>query len=256
MIAAKFGSFLMIDISMAAFACVAVIVLATAFTQAVVGFGFSLLSVPILMNVIGMHQAVILASLVGTANNIYQYRDLRHDQDKVQVKRFLWATFIGAPFGIVAFVFLNQHVLKILLGVGVLLGLFLLVRGKDLSSAHISLDWSMGIASGFLLTSTSTNGPPLVFALQARKSEPQVFRSTLNMIFLISGIYGLVLFAGFGKIHTSDLWLAMFVLPAMVVGVSVGKVVRQRVHPDRFRIAVLVLLAVAGLNSVYSGLFQ
>ena len=42
----------------------------------------------------------------------------------------------------------------------------------------------------------------------------------------------------------------------MVAGVTVGKVVRNRVHPDRFRIAVLVLLAIAGVNSVYSGLLQ
>jgi hypothetical protein len=140
--------------------------------------------------------------------------------------------------------------------VGVLLGVILLIRGRDLSEAHISLDWTMGVVSGFLLTSTSTNGPPLVFALQARKSEPHVFRSTLNMIFLISGLYGLLLFAIFGEIGMADLLLALSVLPSMVAGVTVGKIVRNRVHPDRFRIAVLVLLAIAGVNSVYSGLLQ
>ncbi|MEI8069088.1 MAG: sulfite exporter TauE/SafE family protein [Actinomycetota bacterium] len=246
----------MIDISIAAFVGVALIVLATAFTQSVVGFGFSLLSVPITMQVIGLHRAVILASLIGTANNLYQYRDLRHDQDKVQVKRFLWASFIGAPLGLIAFIYADQHVLKIFLGVGILLGVILLIRGRDLSKAHISLDWTMGVVSGFLLTSTSTNGPPLVFALQARKSEPHVFRSTLNMIFLVSGLYGLLLFAIFGEIGTADLWLAVSVLPSMVAGVTVGKVVRNRVHPDRFRVAVLVLLAIAGANSVYSGLLR
>jgi uncharacterized membrane protein YfcA len=244
------------DVSIAAFVGVALIVLATAFTQSVVGFGFALLSVPIMMQVIGLHRAVILASLIGTANNVYQYRDLRHDQDKDQVKRFLWASFLGAPFGLVAFIYADQHVLKVFLGVGVLLGVILLMRGRDLSTAHISLDWMMGIVSGFLLTSTSTNGPPLVFALQARKSEPHVFRSTLNMIFLISGLYGLLLFSIFGEIGMADLWLAVSVLPSMIAGVTVGKVVRNRVHPDRFRIAVLVLLAIAGVNSVYSGLFQ
>jgi uncharacterized membrane protein YfcA len=67
------------EVSVLAFFGVALIVLATAFTQSVVGFGFALLSVPIMMQVIGLHRAVILASLIGTANNLYQYRDLRHD---------------------------------------------------------------------------------------------------------------------------------------------------------------------------------
>ena len=246
----------MMNITLASFLALALIVFATASIQAVVGFGFALLSVPIMMQVVGLHRAVILASLIGTANNLYQYRDLKHDQDKPQVKRFLWASFLGAPLGLVAFIYADQHVLKVFLGAGVLLGVILLVRGRDLTNAHISLDWAMGVISGFLLTSTSTNGPPLVFALQARKSEPQVFRATLNMIFLVSGVYGLVLFAVFGEIATSDLWLAAAVLPSMMIGVSIGKFIRNRVDPDRFRIAVLVLLTVAGFSSVYSGVFQ
>jgi uncharacterized membrane protein YfcA len=130
------------------------------------------------------------------------------------------------------------------------------MRGKDLTHAHVSLDWSMGVLSGFLLTSTSTNGPPLVFALQARKSDPQVFRATLNMIFLVSGVYGLVLFAVFGEIAVNDLWVAAAMLPGMVIGVSIGKWIRNRVDPERFRFVVLVLLTVAGVNSVYAGLFR
>ena len=244
------------DITLASFIALFLIVFATAGIQAVVGFGFALLSVPIMIQVVDLHRAVILASLIGTANNFYQYRDLKHDQDKTQVRRFLWASFIGAPLGIFAFIYADQDVLKIFLGLGVLLGVILLVRGRDLTNAHISLDWSMGVISGFLLTSTSTNGPPLVFALQARKSEPQVFRATLNMIFLVSGVYGLVLFAAFGEIATSDLWLAAAVLPSMVIGVSMGRFIRNRVDPNRFRIAVLVLLTLAGFSSVYSGVFK
>jgi uncharacterized membrane protein YfcA len=112
----------------------------------------------------------------------------------------------------------------------------------------------MGVISGFLLTSTSTNGPPLVFAMQARKSDPQVFRSTLNIVFLVSGVYGLVLFAAFGEIALADCWIALALLPSMIVGVYAGRFIRNRVDPDRFRLLVLVLLAVAGLSSLYSGL--
>jgi hypothetical protein len=244
------------DISLLGFIALVVIVLATACIQSVVGFGFALLSVPVMMQVVGLHRAVIIASIIGTANNFYQYRDLRHDQDKTQVKRFLWTSFLGAPIGLVAFIYADQDLLKAFLGFGILLGVILLMRGKDLTHAHVSLDWSMGVLSGFLLTSTSTNGPPLVFALQARKSDPQVFRATLNMIFLVSGVYGLVLFAVFGEIAVNDLWVAAAMLPGMVIGVSIGKWIRNRVDPERFRFVVLVLLTVAGVNSVYAGLFR
>ena len=244
----------MIDISLWSFIAVAIVVLLTACTQAVVGFGFALLAVPVMMQIVGLQRAVILASLIGTANNVFQYRDLKHNQDKQQVKRFLLASCVGAPFGLVAFIYANQQVLKILLGIGVLFGVLLLARGRDLTHAHVSLDWSMGVISGFLLTSTSTNGPPLVFAMQARKSDPQVFRSTLNMVFLVSGIYGLVLFAVFGEIALSEIWISLALLPSMIAGVYAGRLIRSRVDPDRFRMLVLILLALAGLSSLYSGL--
>ncbi|GDX20173.1 hypothetical protein LBMAG07_10940 [Actinomycetes bacterium] len=244
----------MIDISLWSFIAVAIVVLLTACTQAVVGFGFALLAVPVMMQIVGLQRAVILASLIGTANNVFQYQDLKHNQDKQQVKRFLLASCVGAPFGLVAFIYANQQVLKILLGIGVLFGVLLLARGRDLTHAHVSLDWSMGVISGFLLTSTSTNGPPLVFAMQARKSDPQVFRSTLNMVFLVSGIYGLVLFAAFGEIALSEIWISLALLPSMIAGVYAGRLIRSRVDPDRFRMLVLILLALAGLSSLYSGL--
>ena len=244
----------MIEQSTLEIIAVCLVVLLTAFTQSVVGFGFALLTVPVLMQVIGLHESVILASLIGTANNVYQYRDLRDDRDKVQVKRFLQASFIGAPFGLIAFLYADQSLLKVVLGIGVLFGVMLLAKGKDMTNAHISLDWSMGIISGFLLTSTSTNGPPLVFALQARKSPPHVFRSTLNMIFLISGVYGLLLFFLFREISLSDVLLALVAFPSMAIGVNSGRRIRKLVHPDKFRFAVLMLLTVAGLSSLYAGI--
>lgn len=243
----------MIDLSVIEFAFIFGIVLFTAFVQSVVGFGFALLAVPLLIQIIELQPAVVLASLIGTSNNIFQFKDLRKDQDTAQVKRFLFASFIGAPAGLAVFIYANQDALKIILGCGILFGVLLLARGRDLSEAHIGLDWAMGIVSGVLLTSTSTNGPPLVFALQARRSPPNVFRATLNMIFLISGLYGILLFALFGEISKHDLLLATAVLPAMVAGVLIGRVVRQRVDPLRFRMAVLVLLCVGGLSSIYGG---
>jgi uncharacterized membrane protein YfcA len=242
-----------IDLSVIEFAFIFGIVLFTAFVQSVVGFGFALLAVPLLIQIIELQPAVVLASLIGTSNNIFQFKDLRKDQDTAQVKRFLFASFIGAPAGLAVFIYANQDALKIILGCGILFGVLLLARGRDLSEAHIGLDWAMGIVSGVLLTSTSTNGPPLVFALQARRSPPNVFRATLNMIFLISGLYGILLFALFGEISKHDLLLATAVLPAMVAGVLIGRVVRQRVDPLRFRMAVLVLLCVGGLSSIYGG---
>jgi uncharacterized membrane protein YfcA len=74
------------------------------------------------------------------------------------------------------------------------------------------------------------------------------------MIFLVSGLYGIALFALFGEIAVEDVLLAIAVLPAMVVGVLIGRVARKRIDPLRFRTAVLLLLCFGALSSIYGGL--
>ena len=169
-------------------------------------------------------------------------------------KRFLLATVVGSPVGLLLFVYANQSALKIVLGVSILFGVYVLSRGLELQHVSSWLDWIMGVLSGVLLMATSTNGPPLVFVLQARKIDPSTFRATLNMVFLVSGAFGLVMFGLAGEVFQSDVNMAAISVPAMVIGISLGGVLRKYVQQDLFKKIVLVLLTVGGVSSVLGGL--
>ena len=170
-------------------------------------------------------------------------------------KRFLLSTVIGAPAGLLLFIYANQSALKIVLGVSILFGVFVLSRGLELQHVSSWLDWVMGIVSGVLLMATSTNGPPLVFVLQARKIDPARFRATLNMVFLVSGAFGLVMFGFAGEIVRSDVNMAAVSVPAMIIGVSLGVVIRKYVQQELFKKLVLILLTIGGLSSLFGGIF-
>ena len=156
--------------------------------------------------------------------------------------------------GLLAFVFVPQDFLKVLLGVGVLFGVVVLACGIDMRATHRSFDWIMGALSGVLLMATSTNGPPLVFTLQARHVEAARFRATLNTVFAFSGYLAIVLFATSGKITLQSLWLGVVLVPLMVCGLALGTRVRAHIEPNRFRILVLGLLTVSGASSIFSAL--
>ena len=234
---------------------VLIIILATSVVQAVAGFGFALLAVPLMVVVIDLQSAVIISSFVGTLSNMLQSWQLRNNIDRKLTKRFLLATVIGAPAGLLLFIYANQSALKIVLGLSILFGVFVLSRGLELQHVSSWLDWIMGVLSGVLLMATSTNGPPLVFVLQARRIDPATFRATLNMVFLVSGTFGLVIFGLAGEIFRSDVNVAAFAIPAMVIGVSTGVVIRKYVQQELFKKIVLFLLTIGGLSSLFGGMF-
>jgi uncharacterized membrane protein YfcA len=234
---------------------VLLIIFATSVVQAVAGFGFALLAVPLMVVVIDLQSAVIISSFVGTLSNMLQSWQLRRNINRNMTKRFLLATAVGSPVGLLLFVYANQSALKIVLGLSILFGVFVLSRGLELQHVSSWLDWIMGILSGVLLMATSTNGPPLVFVLQARKIDPVTFRATLNMVFLVSGAFGLVMFGLAGEVIRSDVNVAAFAIPAMVIGVSAGVVIRKYVQQELFKKIVLILLTIGGLSSLFGGIF-
>ena len=234
---------------------VLLIIFATSVVQAVAGFGFALLAVPLMVVVIDLQSAVIISSFVGILSNMLQSWQLRRNINRNMTRRFVLATAVGSPVGLLLFVYANQSALKIVLGLSILFGVFVLSRGLELQHVSSWLDWIMGILSGVLLMATSTNGPPLVFVLQARRIDPATFRATLNMVFLVSATFGLVMFGLAGEILRSDVNVAAFAIPAMVIGVSTGVVIRKYVQQELFKKIVLFLLTIGGLSSLFGGIF-
>lgn len=210
------------------------------------------MSVPLMVLIIDLRVAVVVSALVGTLSASGQAWQLRRQRDRILTRRFIISSCIGAPFGLVAFVWVPQDVLKVVLGIAVLFGVVVLSRGLDMRSTHYSFDWLMGIISGVLLMATSTNGPPIVFTLHARRINPQTFRATLNSIFAMTGIISTCLFVLFGKMSIQILIVSGIAAPIMIVGVFLGTLLRQVIAPERFRIIVLVLLAASGVSSIVS----
>jgi len=231
---------------------VACIVLFAALVQSISGFGFALMAVPLMVIVIDLQVAVVVSALVGTLSTSWQGWQLRDQRDRVLTRRFIVSSCLGAPMGLAAFVWVPQNVLKVVLGIAVLFGVAVLSRGLDLRSTHHSFDWFMGVLSGVLLMATSTNGPPLVFTLHARRIDPATFRATLNSIFAVTGALSIVLFAVSGKVSSEVLKVSAITIPVTVFGVFTGMLLRRFIAPERFRVLVLLLLALSGISSILS----
>lgn len=232
---------------------VVLVVAATALLQSITGFGFALLSVPLFALRIDVHEAVVLSTCLGTISSGWQSRLLKKDAQKVTVRRFIVASLVGIPFGYAAFALLDDQTLRVIVGLAVLLGTAVVAVGGAIRVGERSEN-VLGVVSGVLLIATSTNGPPIVLALQARRMPMQQFRATLARIFFVTGLISVALFAVTKEVNMTILVSTLVCLPVMTLSVLLGNRLVGRLAEARFRILVLALLVVAGLSTLLGAL--
>lgn len=219
-------------------------------TQAISGFGFALIAVPLLSLFIDPQVAVVLATVVGAFSSTFQAVADRRHANKNLVQRLALSAYIGMPFGLFVFIVVSESVLRFIVGLVVLLAAIALIRGFSISQSNKKLDWIMGWASGVLATSTSTNGPPLVFLLQAKKLSPESFRASINIVFSLTSFGAILLFALSGNITSDDFAGIAISIPMLLIGLAIGFKVRSRINAQQFRILVFVLLIVSALSAL------
>ncbi|NCZ70606.1 MAG: sulfite exporter TauE/SafE family protein, partial [Actinobacteria bacterium] len=157
-------------------------VLVASTTQVTVGFGFALLAVPLMSLAVPTHDAVIISTILGLLTSSFQAHHGRRDTDRTLVRRLILSSCVGIPMGLLLFQRVDERVLRGVLGASVLGAVVFLMSRRPVRSS-VGLDWVCGVLSGALASSLSTNGPPLVFVLQARELPMSVFRPTINTVF-------------------------------------------------------------------------
>lgn len=229
---------------------IAVAIFAASFVQVIAGFGFALLCMPIMTIAVPVEKAVVVSTLLSMLTTTWQSWKLRADADRPLLKRLVIGAYVGMPLGLVILNVVADRALRLTLGVAVLLATALLVRRINLAHVGPRMDYGLGFVSGVLNTSLSTNGPPLVFDLQARHLSPINFRATISATFALCNFGGLALFIGNGKITRDGLLASAIALPAWAAGQLSGWPVRKHVHGERFRWMVLILLFAAGTSTI------
>lgn len=221
-----------------------------ALVQSISGFGFALLAVPLMSLAIDVRLAVVVSTLVAMGTTaVHAWRE-RENAHRPTVRRLILASFIGMPLGLVAFVTLPERSLKLCLGMVIVVMTVMLVRGVSIAEESRSGEWVLGITSGALATSLSTNGPPLVFLLQARRHSPDEFRGTISMVFAAVNVVTFGMFVGAGRVTGNAFVLAAVVVPVVAVATIGGYRLRRHVNGDRFRVFVLCLLALSGVSTI------
>jgi uncharacterized membrane protein YfcA len=223
--------------------------------QSATGFGFALVSAPILFALLGPHEAVttgVLVALVLNAMTLAGERRRPQVRTRDAAGLLLWS-LPGLAVGAIALRELSERVLTGLVAVAVFAGLALRVLARRTAAAARPRAWHLpaaGLTGGALSTATSLNGPPLVFYLLARGASPVQMRDTLAAIFIVHAVLGLPALLLTGTFAVPDaVWP---LLAAGVAGQLLGRRAFGRLRGEHYERAVLAVLAVAALGALAS----
>lgn len=221
------------------------------FVQGAIGIGFAILGVPLLtlVNPAFTPVPVILTSIPLTAAMAWRERE---HIDWRGAGWVLAGRLPGALLGLWLLRTATEMALSLVIGT-VVLGLVLMLAAGVVIRRSAPTDFMGGIASGAAGLSTGIGGPPL--AILFAGSQGPLLRSTLAAIFFVGISINTTALAIGGEITGESFVFAAPLLPAMLVGLRLSRLVLSRIDVDRLRQLVLVAASLAAVVLLVRTLF-
>ncbi|EJR24062.1 MULTISPECIES: sulfite exporter TauE/SafE family protein [Bacillus] len=222
------------------------IILVASILQASTGFGFSIMATPFLLMLFLPQEAIqinIILSLIISISLIWK---IRMDVDFVLLKRFIFGSIVGVPFGILIFISVNINTFKLAVSILLLLLTLLLICNVKVRSTQ-SRDFIVGGLSGLLTTSIGMPGPPLLLYFTGTDTEKEKLRGTTLAFYLFIYFISLVtqiLFTGTNK----TIWESSFyAIPIVFLGLFIGQIIFKWFNQRIFKIFTYILLSCTGM---------
>jgi len=221
------------------------VVLFASFLQTLTGFGYALAAAPLLALAINPKDVVMLVLFTG-----------------LLVKAVMaWHTRREGCFSNVFLMFMasiSNDMLKIFIGIVLVAVTVLMYRQVTLRiQNHRIAQAVVGLNSGFLASTTSLNGPPIVLYYMNEEVEKETIRANLARYFVLGNTASLVLSYLLGTLNVSNLASNVAIsIPALLIGFWVGEKAFSKVDSQMFRKLALGVISVSGMISLGSGLWN
>ncbi len=229
------------------------IVLLAGFVQGLTSFGFALISMPLLVKLIPMQQAVpVVVALSLFTNVAVLYSSRKHIRIK-QIWPLLAASLLAAPLGTYALLYVPANALK--LGAGLLVAVvsILMLSGKSFPLGRLAYV-PVGAVSGFLNGSISMSGPPVALFLTNQGLDKMTFRANITAYALILNIITIGTYAYEGLLNETAMKTVGWAVPALIIGVVIGIKAVGRLNDKLFKTIALWLILITGIWTALGGL--
>ena len=214
--------------------------------QSSIGFGASLVSIPLLLLVNPMLVPGPAAVAGLTINLIGMGAGVEH----TDWKGARWAVLGLLPGTAVAAVVLSMvtgNTVAVLSASAVLVAVGVSAVGAQPGYGRRIL-LGAGFFSGYLNTTAGVGGPPMALAYQ--DAPAKTLRATLPVVFVAATILTMVTLARTGHLTAMDWRIGLILAPGGAIGYYATRGIAHRIDGERLRTAVLVASAVSALAAL------
>lgn len=229
--------------SITALAILSAIVLVAGFVQGLTGIGFALIFAPVAGFVDAALLPVALLFLMLPLNAFVVWRE----RSAVDLHGFGWiaVTRVAAtPLGLLVLTAVPSGRLGLLIGAATVLAAVVSLIAPDFHPSRAAF-LAAGAATAVSETATGVGGPPLALVYQ-HAPAPRL-RSTVAASFLLGEVVSLVVLLARGVGDGATVRDAVWLLPALGIGVLLSSRLHERLDSRRLRLLVLLFALVSGL---------
>ncbi len=230
----------------------ALIFFVSAFVTSFAGFGFALISVPLLALLLPVKLAVALQFPYSMGLFFYQAWRYRDHFQWEYARPFFGGALAGLTLGAFVLHYLPEVQLKRLLAV--IVALVVLVNlsgaGRQISARFSKSPWlgrTCGVVSGSFLGAYNVGAPPMVIYIRSISEEPLVIKSFIATVFSIQFAILTVVYGVTGMFTWKGLGTSAAFLPVVLLGALIGFWLFRHASNRSYRLAVDVVLLLAAV---------
>lgn len=225
-----------------------------------IGFGFPLVSIPVISTLWDAKHAVLLVSLASLVNNIGVA--VRGGASPGIFRRFV-PVLIGMGIGVVGGALLlasvSSSLLGVVVGIAALIFAGIAVLKPNMAvPPHLEryLALPMGLFGGLLGGSTGIAGPFVVSYSHALKLSKRDFVYGLTLLYLVGAIMQVVSYTQLGLFDRLTFAVGAVSCLPNFLGVWVGFRIQDRIDHDLFRKVVVFVIGISGISLVVRALWS
>ncbi len=232
------------------------IVMIAGMVQGMVGFGFSLIALPLMSLMVPITTAVPLIVCYSLVNNVMVVATTRKSVAIKKIWPMIFFGIMGIPVGVHALTVLNTEVLELAVGLLIVLTSLAMIFGFGLRMKREGLGLCLtGFVSGVLNGSLSMSGPPIVLFLSNQNAGKHSFRGNLAMYALVTNSITIIVFVVKGLLMKEMLPMLMTNSTGLILGTFLGIKAVGIIKDQHFRKTVLMLMTIIGVVTVIHTLY-
>jgi uncharacterized protein len=247
------------SLPMAALAALFAVFVLGGVVKGVTGVGLPLVLVPLTAQFVSIPVAVAVLTVPMVVTNVTQAMEGGHTFAAIrQMLPILGFLIVGQLIGVHLLLSIDRRLLSLILGLSFLglAGLLLLMPRVRISEA--TTRWAgpiVGFVAGVLGGMSAMFGPPMIAYLVSRGTDPDSFVKQMAIFAFTASLAMLLALGGSGSMTGMDIVISAAAIIPIQAGMPLGRWLRRRTKPQWFRIGVLVVLALGGLDMLRRALF-